>query len=364
MTDIHKQAFQEEARELLCELEAALLELENTPDDQDLIGRVFRSMHTIKGSGAMFGFEDIASFTHNVETVYDLVRNGKMPVTKELIDLTLSACDQIRKMVEAFDTAMVTSDEDTEKIVFAFRNLLQDKKAQVSEEKNPDAPEPFVRAGFNSGKEKNLTCRIRFRPHRDIFSYGTNPVLLLKELRDLGVCHVVAHTDAIPELAVIDPESCYTYWDIILTTKQGINAVQDVFIFAEDNCELKIDVIDEGAVVDEDLDYKKVGEILIERGDLSGEEVGKLLGTQKRIGELLVESGLIDPGKVESALAEQKHVREIRQKKQAAESAASIRVPAEKLDGLVNMVGELVTLQSRLSQIAGKMSDMQRMLNV
>jgi two-component system chemotaxis sensor kinase CheA len=361
MTDIHQQAFQEEARELLCELETALLELESTPADQELIGRVFRAMHTIKGSGAMFGFEDIASFTHNVETVYDLVRNGKMPVTKDLIDLTLSACDQIRKMVEAFDTATVTSDENTEKIVSAFRGLLQDAKAQGGDTLPqgvplPDSPEPT--AVGDLGKEKSLTCRIRFRPHHDIFSYGTNPVLLLKELRDLGVCHIVAHTDAIPELAEIDPESCYAYWDIILTTTQSLNAVRDVFIFAEDNCELKIDVIDEGAAVDEDLDYKKVGEILIERGDLSGEEVKNLLGTQKRIGELLVDSGLIDPGKVESALAEQKHVREIRQKKQAAESAASIRVPAEKLDGLVNMVGELVTLQSRLSQIAGKMADM------
>ena len=107
-----------------------MLELENTPDDQELIGRVFRAMHTIKGSGAMFGFEELASFTHDVETAYDLVRTGKMPVTKDLIDLTLSACDQIRKMVESFDTATVTGDEDKEKIVSAFRGLLQDVKAQ------------------------------------------------------------------------------------------------------------------------------------------------------------------------------------------------------------------------------------------
>ena len=358
MTDIHQQAFQEEAKELLCELEAALLELENTPDDQELIGRVFRAMHTIKGSGAMFGFEELASFTHDVETAYDLVRTGKMPVTKDLIDLTLSACDQIRKMVESFDTATVTGDEDKEKIVSAFRGLLQDVKAQPPKEKKPDSPKPAVINDFPAGKEKSITCRIRFRPHHDIFSYGTNPVLLLKELRDLGVCHVVAHTDAIPELAGIDPEGCYTYWDIILTTNQGLNAIRDVFIFAEDNCELKIEVIDEDSMIDEDPDYKKVGEILIDRGDLSGNEVRKLLGTQKRIGELLIESGLVDPGKVESALAEQKHVREIRQKKQAVESAASIRVPAEKLDGLVNMVGELVTLQSRLSQVSSKMADM------
>ena len=82
MKDKHRRAFKEEAYELLAELETSLLELEKTPDDEDLIGRVFRAMHTIKGSGAMFGFDDIAAFTHEVETVFDLVRNGRMAVTR------------------------------------------------------------------------------------------------------------------------------------------------------------------------------------------------------------------------------------------------------------------------------------------
>ena len=98
--DIHKETYREEAYELLTELESSLLELEETPDDMELVDRVFRAMHTIKGSGAMFGFDDIAAFTHGVETVFDLVREGKIPVTKTLIDLTLLACDRIKKMVD------------------------------------------------------------------------------------------------------------------------------------------------------------------------------------------------------------------------------------------------------------------------
>ncbi|MDD2542477.1 MAG: Hpt domain-containing protein, partial [Desulfuromonadaceae bacterium] len=87
--------YRDEAGELLAELETSLLDLEETPDDDDLINRVFRAMHTIKGSGAMFGFDEIASFTHEVETVFDMVRNGKMTVTKRLLDLTLKSRDHI-----------------------------------------------------------------------------------------------------------------------------------------------------------------------------------------------------------------------------------------------------------------------------
>mgnify|MGYP001207731103 FL=1 len=93
-------AYKQEAQELLTELEACLLDLEEAPEDQDLVGRVFRAMHTIKGSGAMYGFDDIASFTHQVETALDRVREGMIPVDKPLIDLTLAACDQIRLMLE------------------------------------------------------------------------------------------------------------------------------------------------------------------------------------------------------------------------------------------------------------------------
>src|SRR3972149_7520507 len=99
--DKHRETFKEEAYELLGELETALLELEESPDNTELIGRVCRVMHTVKGSGAMFGFDDIADFTHEIETIYDLVRNGKMAVTKELINSTLLARDQIRAMLDA-----------------------------------------------------------------------------------------------------------------------------------------------------------------------------------------------------------------------------------------------------------------------
>src|SRR5208283_2060440 len=98
--DQFKQSFREEAREILVDLEAALLELNEKRGDAELIGRIFRALHTIKGSGAMFGFEKLSAFTHNLETAFDAVRNGRLEIDSALIDLTLAALDQIRVMVE------------------------------------------------------------------------------------------------------------------------------------------------------------------------------------------------------------------------------------------------------------------------
>ena len=97
--DTFRQSFREEAGEILVELESALLTLNENPSDVEIVGRVFRSLHTIKGSGAMFGFDELASFTHSLETAFDEVRNGRLTITPSLIDLTLGALDQIRRML-------------------------------------------------------------------------------------------------------------------------------------------------------------------------------------------------------------------------------------------------------------------------
>ena len=123
--DAQKNLYREEAYELLANLEDALIELEQHPEDLDIVGRVFRAMHTIKGSGAMFGFDDIAAFTHTIETVYDLIRDGKaLKVTQDIISLTLSSCDQIKAMLDASQGLETVSDERTRELTQAFRAYL------------------------------------------------------------------------------------------------------------------------------------------------------------------------------------------------------------------------------------------------
>ncbi len=351
--DAHRQAYKEEAYELLAELESSLLELEETPEDADLIGRVFRAMHTIKGSGAMFGFDDIAGFTHEVETVFDMVRNGRLKVTRDLVNLALNARDLIKGMLDASDgEGDAVERTATEAVIAGLRQLVP---AAPTDGATGEPPAPA--APSESSGEKAVTYRIRFVPSPDVTVNGTNPLLLLAELRQLGDCRMVAQMARVPRLEQIDPENCYLLWDVILTTKRGMDAIRDVFIFIEDDCDLKIDVIDDGGILDVDADYKKLGFILVERGDLAPEDMKAILAKQKRFGELLVEHGVVPPEKVESALVEQQHVKEVRKERQTQESASSIRVPAEKLDILVNLVGELVTVQARLSQTAAGRAD-------
>ncbi|MBI2353424.1 MAG: chemotaxis protein CheA [Deltaproteobacteria bacterium] len=348
MIEQHIATYREEAGELLAELETSLLELEESPEDSDLIGRVFRAMHTIKGSGAMFGFDEIAAFTHEVETVFDMVRNGKLGVSKQLLDLTLRARDNIKALLDADVTGDEIDRGDGDAIIAGLRQLVP----QCVSGETPLVERVAAASSEQDGKQQ--TWRIRFKPQPEIFLRGANPIGLLNELCELGTSHVVAHMSAIPQLGDLNPEHCYIYWDIILTTSRGIDAIRDVFIFVEDDCDLKIELVDDGSRIDTDEGYKRLGDILIDRGDLSPVEMQKILGLQRRFGELAVAVGAVTPNKIQAALVEQQHVKGVRQERASQETGSSIRVPAEKLDLLVNLVGEMVTVQAHLSQTAAQ----------
>jgi two-component system chemotaxis sensor kinase CheA len=326
------------------------MELEDAPDDMEIVGAVFRAMHTIKGSGAMFGFEEISSFTHDIETVFDLVRSGALSVTGQLINLSLIARDQIKVMLDATCGGQPYDKEKITELKTAFRQMVPSepaKPAAAAADKYPAEEPP-------TGSER--TFRIRFRPDENIFLSGTNPVCLLNELAALGKCRVIAQVDDIPPLESLDPEKVYTFWDVILTTAKNLDDIKDVFIFVEDDCEIRIDLIDAEELLGSDSSYKKLGDILIERGDLTAEALQEVLKQQKRLGELLIEAQAVSVTNVTAALTEQEHVKTVRSQKQqhqqSQETAASIRVPADRLDRLVDLVGEMVTIQSRLSQTA------------
>ncbi|MGC9965053.1 MAG: chemotaxis protein CheA [Syntrophobacteraceae bacterium] len=358
MMQNHRITYKEEATELLAELEGSLLELEENPKDSEIIGRVFRCLHTIKGSGAMFGFDDIASFTHEVETTFDLIREGKIAVTGDLIGLTLSSCDYIRTLLESSDGGVAPDKQQGESLIASLKKLTGNIADSLPVGSSDGIEEPEKKASDNP-EAFEVSYRIRFRPERNLLTTGFNPILLLNELRELGPCKVVAQTNEIPPLDEIDPEECYTYWDVVLTTNHGTNAIKDLFIFIEDVCALTVDVIDDGDGEDAQEapevrlpNHKRLGEILVEKGDLTPDDINGALSAQKPIGQLLMEAGVVDPGLIESACAEQEHIKELRRSRQANDTISTVRVPADRLDTLVNLVGELVTVQARLSQMA------------
>ncbi|MFZ2198735.1 MAG: chemotaxis protein CheA, partial [Thermodesulfovibrionales bacterium] len=349
------EVFKEETSELLSELEASLLELEKAPQNEDAISAIFRAIHSIKGSGGMFGFDNISGFTHEIETVYDLVRSGKIIPDKPLIDITLASCDVIREMTGSPEAEL---DNRALEILSSFRKYLSEEKAvgkkTAAQQKKPYSMEP---PAMEQMPLKQTTYRIRFKPAANIFATGTNPVLLLKEVRSLGECSIISNTDAVPFLEDMDPELCYTSWDIILTSDRGLNAIKDIFIFLEDDSVLDIEIIDDSEAPADEADYKKLGEILLEKRDITRKDLDSVLGESKPLGEVLIDRGLVKPERVQAALAEQEHMRQIREHRLQTEVISNIRVSSGKLDKLVNLVGELVTVQARLSQTAAKKDD-------
>ena len=301
MIDKYKQAFQEEARELLAELESALLELDQNRDDGEVVARAFRALHTIKGSGAMFGFDDIAGFAHSLEAAFDRLRNGQLSATADLINLTLAAGDQIKSMLDAADGRGCVDQKHSAEILRKLRELTGSPDPQ------PGAAPIVDGAPESVPKTIARDWNIHFRPAHDVVLNGTNLLLLLAELRGLGQLQVTLDAAGIPPLGQMDVERCYVAWDMVLSTTAGADAIRDVFIFVEDDCELSIEP------------------------------------TPDRVAD----TARMALPPVKAAPPEGR----------GAAAASSIRVSADKLDQLVNLVGELVTVQARLNEVAGRRDD-------
>jgi two-component system chemotaxis sensor kinase CheA len=319
-----KSTYIEEADELLDDLELTLLALSekdpsrDSKDLGDLIDQVFRIVHTIKGSGAMFGFDDIVSFSHIMETVLDRVRSGIIPITDHLIHLSLSACDHLKSMVIPDHPSPDMADAITEEFI---KLIDQDQTAGHTAF---SALAPPAASAVTSTSE--TTFNIRFIPGTHIFKNGTNPVFLIEELQAMGSSEVIPNTETIPPLSEFDPEKCYLQWEIILKTAWDLNAVRDVFIFVEDQSEIHIQPIGSAATAGKPPEEPPFPMETAAPHDM--------------------------PASASDTIHRQKPINSFSQT-----ASTSTRVPSEKLDLLMNLVGELVTVQANLSQIASSQDD-------
>ena len=202
--------FREEAHELLVDLETALLELE-AGTGEDAAGRVFRALHTLKGSGAMAGFTSVAMLVHEIESAFELVRCGYLPVERELISLTLKVRDRVNILIAGESTQLLDAADHA--LIAAVCTFIA--RADGAGQTGADHP---------ATAEELPTYRILFRPPADIFRRGINPLGLLQELERLGRCTWRMQIDAIPPLDAFDAESCYFSWDITLATAADENA--------------------------------------------------------------------------------------------------------------------------------------------
>jgi two-component system chemotaxis sensor kinase CheA len=342
--------FRTEAEEHLIALEESLLEMEDSPNDKDLIAKSFRAMHTIKGSGGMFGFNDLSAFTHHLETAFDRIRNGHYSVTPELISIMLDSKDHIAGMLEKTEQSNVQA--------LVGQSLLTRLNAVIPSDDSGDSQSAENTPSAQSGEQKSSSetpFRIRFTPCASAFVDGFDVLPILNELISFGTCHVNTLQQGVPALKDLDAESNYLSWDIILTSEQNIDTIKDTFIFVSDDWQVSVEVVDDDL---SDVEhFTHIGEILVERGLISSGQVEQVLTAKSKTGELLVESGLVSQADIDIALAEQKILREAKERKGRDSSDAIVRVPAARLDALMNLVGELVIVQARMDQLAQSLDD-------
>jgi two-component system, chemotaxis family, sensor kinase CheA len=320
------EIFRQEASELFETLEGALLDLGLRPDDRELVDSAFRALHTIKGSGAMFGFDKVAAFTHEFETAFELVRKGEIRPTHELIAVALAAKDYIRALIEAPDSA--------EPIIGDA--ILDDLKRFVS----PGAQFPPIESKVDvpvasESRPAGWQMRLEFETH--ILRNGSNPLDLLDDLCKLGPCFVVPLTDGVPLLDDLEPEDCYLKWDVTLHSGCDKAAIDDVFMFVQDEMKLTL-----------------VPLAQVERAPPA--LALPVVEVEPAAPPAPAPAAAPVPAAAEPAMPPERKREE--PKRSEERGIATVRVQAERLDELMDRVGELVIAQARLSQLAATGSDL------
>lgn len=328
--------FIEEASELISDLEKALLKLENNPDDKETIGNVFRVMHTLKGNSSMFGFDKIGEFTHHLETIYDHVRQGKMTLSKEVFNVTLISVDHISELLKDSELSISKNKKIHLNLLTRINAIINNVETEAYVSTNPEENDSF---GFF---EEPATYHIFFKPKEYIFNNGTNPLYLIDELYSLGQCIVFPNLKNIPDFSEINPLYCYTSWDLILTTYKELNAIHDVFIFVENDCELMITKLADRNLLNEESYIDKLKEIVSSGKNLNLLNIQSIITPIEEVSTYknIIHENKSDIKSIANPVKENKE-----------STISSIRVSSAKIDEMMNLVSELVTTQARLSLV-------------
>ncbi|OSP52414.1 chemotaxis protein CheA [Aeromonas hydrophila] len=365
------QTYIAEARELLEEMESALLTLENEPDNSELIGAIFRAAHTIKGSAGLFGLQPIVSFTHIVEDLLDQVRNQQLAISEALIKDLLESRDHIERLVSLVAEQGEALGADEQAQDEQLRSNLA--RHQTSSQAGLPERNPLAETSPVSKEEGHVSATslwhisLRFGP--DVLRNGMDPTSFLRYLGTMGtLCAIETIHHALPDWEHFDPESCYLGYELDLDTQADKNALSDVFEFVRDDCRITIipphsklaEYIDLINALPEDNEM--LGQLLVKTGALTASEL--VLGLQAqheqpqtdagKLGEILIAQGAVSEVVVDAALKKQSQNKESKNKE-----GRYVRVHADKLDDLINLVGELVVASSGANLLAQRSRDSQ-----
>ncbi len=339
--------FVAECRELLQQMEQALMEIERVPGDADTLNAIFRAAHTIKGSAGLFGLDDMVAFTHVAESVLDKVRSGALTIDLDLSALLLKVCDHIAALVGHIGAEAAPDQLHADGAVLA---------AALQRYLDNDAGSE---AGGAAGCD-NWHLSLRFGA--DVLRNGMDSLAFIRYLETLGrIDNIVTVCDAVPLLDEFDPESCYLGFEVSLHSDADKAAIEGVFEFVREDSRIRI--LPPHSMVSEYLQLigelpeqeMRLGEILVACGTLTAAELRQALSCQgqapgpaaRPIGEVLVEQQLVSAQVVEAALEKQKQVKESKSCERSL-----IRVDADKLDQLINRIGELIIAGAGVNLIA------------
>lgn len=317
--------YMEEAHELLKRLEDALLQLESNTENKDVIEEVFRVMHTLKGNSSMFGLNEIASFVHNLETIYDNVREGKIKVSKVLLDITLKSLDHLNEIVEDLKI-------DDEKNKQNNAQLTKDILAFIE---NSGGDEIESTASLEVA-QNTFTYHVYFKPGIEVLKNGTNPLFLIDELCNLGKSFVVPHLNFKGNIIDFDPTTLLFSWDIFIETTSEQNSLRDVFVFIEDESEIDITNLGSKKLLNAERFIEEMQSFVFSPDRIERETIEKFLSKIDETPEIEIEQPLAKVEALNKSIQKEKAI-------------SSIRVTSDKLDELMNLVSELVTSQAGLS---------------
>lgn len=347
------EVFMNESREIIGNLESDIVTLEENRKDQDIINRIFRYFHTLKGSSGIVGFKTVYEFTHNLESLFDKVRSGEFDVDTDIIDILLESIDWIKS--ELFtDADQEQSAEKKHLLTLRINRYIE--KDEINEEKGED----FLSA---VGAYKGIGTRERFFRinavfKENIFFNGIDPLMIIEDLSTLGeMVFNNIQLKRIPDFYSLDPEQCYLSWEIIIKTTHDEMKIRDVFLFVIDDNVIDIENVTDQYTEAKEKSYvteKKLGEILIEKGVISDNDLEDLIsiqgGKNYRLGDMIIQKGLASPKQVDDALQEQERI------KRKIE-VSTVRVESARLDNLINLLGEIVIGQASLHRLAEGMDE-------
>jgi len=346
--------FNDEAKDLLGKLEETLLQLEEDLSNYELVNEVFRIMHSLKGSGAMFGYKNLSDFTHELETLYDKIRSQEIKLNTDIIGFTMSVGDHISQLLHADDDPELLSQTNKHK---AHINSLLKDIAPVN--KGSEVPDT-VSEPEKSDLKKSIYY-IKFEPNEDILNDGTNPLYLVDELVDLGETLIRINSEKLQDFDDFNPSKCKLSWTIILSTEAGKSDIEDVFIFVNIDSKITIELLSEKDLFSLHNCRSSLSYILDNKPDepdsflsiIDALETDYEQTTTNKTYIEEVAEVLTDPEKTEEKEAV---VNKAKPFQNETISIETVKVASSKLDSLINLVSELVTTQARLVNLANEVN--------